>query len=165
MRGRSEFGRRAGRRGTPTGERGAAKPRGRGLGRATQIFKRICVINFKNLKICRSPAKAPSHEKHFAPLDVRGLWHARPLPSILPFTTHGLRPRKKPLTFTYFTLLKHAIDLCCAARGHALAVWLRLAPSALAHARAPLGGQTRSAPRNNNYKYIAFYFSHFSHHL
>ena len=24
--------------------------------------------------------KAPSHEKHFASLDVRGLWHARPLP-------------------------------------------------------------------------------------
>ena len=25
--------------------------------------------------------KAPSHEKHFASLDVRGLWHARPLPT------------------------------------------------------------------------------------
>jgi hypothetical protein len=47
----------------------------------------------KNFKKAISLAKAPSHEKHFAPLDVRGLWHARPLPSILPFTSHGLRPR------------------------------------------------------------------------
>ena len=29
-------------------------------------------------------------------------------------------------------MFKHAIDLRCAARGHALAIWLRLAQSALA---------------------------------
>ena len=45
-------------------------------------------------------------------------------------------------------LLKPAINLCCAARGHALAIWLRLALlSALL--LATLGDQTRSAPRNN----------------
>ena len=38
-------------------------------------------------------AKAPSHEKHFASLDVRGLWHARPLPTPPPLTSQGLRPR------------------------------------------------------------------------
>jgi hypothetical protein len=38
----------------------------------------------------------------------------------------------------------------CAARGHALAVFHILAKSALAPVRAPLGGQMRSAPRNNN---------------
>ena len=32
-------------------------------------------------------------------------------------------------------MLKQAIDFCCAARGHALAVWLRLAP--LSAKRAP----------------------------
>ena len=32
-------------------------------------------------KICGSLAKAPSHEKHFASLDVRGLWHTRPQPT------------------------------------------------------------------------------------
>ena len=55
--------------------------------------QRKCVIIAKNFKKAISLAKAPSHEKHFAPLDVRGLWHARPPPSILPFTSHGLRPR------------------------------------------------------------------------
>ena len=40
-----------------------------------------CFIIAKNLKKAISLAKAPSHEKHFAPLDVRGLWHARPLPT------------------------------------------------------------------------------------
>ena len=40
------------------------------------------------------------------------------------------------------------LKIFCAARSHALTVWLRLAPSALAHALAPLGGQTLSAPRN-----------------
>ena len=41
---------------------------------------------------------------------------------------------------------------CCAARGHALAVWLRLA--LLSPLRSdPLGGQTRSAPRNKYLKY------------
>ena len=74
-------------------ERGDCKPRGRGRGRRNiKIFK-IC----QKFKKAISLAKAPSHEKHFAPLDVRGLWHARPLPSILPFTTHGLRPRNTHL--------------------------------------------------------------------
>ena len=36
--GRSEFGRRAGRSGARTEERGAAKPRGRGLGQRNNIF-------------------------------------------------------------------------------------------------------------------------------
>ena len=35
---RSEFGRRAGRSGAETEERGAAKPRGRGLGQRNNIF-------------------------------------------------------------------------------------------------------------------------------
>ena len=30
--------------------------------------------------------------------------------------------------FSLFAPLKHATNLCCAARGHALAVWLRLVP-------------------------------------
>ena len=68
-------------------ERGECKWRGRGLGQ-----RNINCQKFK--KKAWSVAKAPSHEKHFAPLDVRGLWHARPLPSILLFTSHGLRPRK-----------------------------------------------------------------------
>ena len=34
---------------------------------------------------------------------------------------------------------KQAINLCCAARGHALAVFQLLAQSAIAHALAPLG--------------------------
>ena len=71
--------------------RSVAVPNGEGVasGSATLIAK-----NFKKAIFL---AKAPSHEKHFAPLDVRGLWHARPLPSILPFTSHGLRPRTPPL--------------------------------------------------------------------
>ena len=35
----------------------------------------------KNFKKSLIFTKAPSHEKHFATLDVRGLWHARPLPT------------------------------------------------------------------------------------
>ena len=50
-------------------------------GSATRVLKKRCSINLKKIKICGSYAKAPSHEKHFAPLDVRGLWHARPLPT------------------------------------------------------------------------------------
>ena len=52
-----------------------AVPNGEGVasGSATQ--------SAKNLKKAGSYAKAPAHEKHFAPLDVRGLWHARPLPT------------------------------------------------------------------------------------
>ena len=61
--------------------------------------QRQCFIISKNFKKAISLAKAPSHEKHFAPLDVRGLWHARPLPSILPFTSYGLRPRRKTSLF------------------------------------------------------------------
>jgi len=85
---RSEFGCRA----EPERSEGGwseAEPNREGVasGSATLIAK--------NFKKAISLAKAPSHEKHFAPLDVRGLWHARPLPSILPFTSHGLRPRKK----------------------------------------------------------------------
>ena len=67
--------------------RSVAVPNGEGeaSGSATLIAK--------NFKKAISLAKAPSHEKHFSTLDVRGLWHARPLPSILPITSHGLRPR------------------------------------------------------------------------
>ena len=46
--------------------------------------------------------------------------------------------------------------LCCAARGHALAIWHRYAaPRSIRprYARAPLGGQMRSAPRNNKIKF------------
>ena len=55
--------------------RSVAVPNGEGVasGSATLIAK--------NLKKAISLAKAPSHEKHFASLDVRGLWHARPLPN------------------------------------------------------------------------------------
>ena len=55
--------------------RSVAVPNGEGVaaGGATLIAK--------NFKKAISLAKAPSHEKHFAPLDVRGLWHARPLPT------------------------------------------------------------------------------------
>ncbi len=60
----------------------------------------------KNFKKAISLAEAPSHEKHFAPLDVRGLWHARPLPSILLFTSNGLWPRPPLLQ------LKIDIPLC-----------------------------------------------------
>ena len=49
-------------------------------GSATRVLKKVAIYA-KNLKICGSFAKAPSHEKHFAPLDVRGLWHALPLPT------------------------------------------------------------------------------------
>ena len=70
------------------------------LGVKTRSARRnITFKTSKNLKICRFFAKAPSHEKHFAPLDVWGLWHARPLPSILLFTSHGLRPRRKNIVF------------------------------------------------------------------
>ena len=63
---------------SPSGSEGGwseAQPNGEGVasGSATLIAK--------NLKKAISLAKAPSHEKHFAPLDVRGLWHARPLPT------------------------------------------------------------------------------------
>ena len=58
-------------------ERGAAKRRGRGLGRRNTKFLK----NAQNLKKIKNFAKAPSHEKHFASLDVRGLWHARPPPT------------------------------------------------------------------------------------
>ena len=65
------------------------RPRPRGLSsprvaRPTNLLRpaqRQCFIIAKNLKICGSLAKAPSHEKHFAPLDVRDLWHARPQPT------------------------------------------------------------------------------------
>ena len=52
------------------------------------------------------------------------------------------------------------VNKCCAARGHALAVWHRLAPSALAHARAPLGGQARSARAQHHNDYLLFIFFH-----
>ena len=53
--------------------RSVAVPNGEGVasGSATRVLKKNCGFS----------AKAPSHEKHFASLDVRGLWHARPLPS------------------------------------------------------------------------------------
>ena len=60
--------------------------------------------NCQKFKKAISLAKAPSHEKHFASLDVRGLWHARPPPSIPPFTSHGLRPRNKNILFQYIML-------------------------------------------------------------
>ena len=50
-------------------------------GQTRSVQRNITFKTSKNLKICWSLAKAPSHEKHFAPLDVRGLWHARPLPT------------------------------------------------------------------------------------
>ena len=75
--------------------RGLSSPRVARPTNSLRPAQRQCFIIAKNLKICRFFAKAPSHEKHFAPLDVRGLWHARPLPYILPFTSNGLRPRKK----------------------------------------------------------------------
>ena len=64
--------------------RSVAVPNGEGVasGSATLVLKKYCSINLKkNLKIFGFCAKAPAHEKHFAPLDVRGLWHARPLPT------------------------------------------------------------------------------------
>ena len=63
-------------------KRSVAVPNGEGeaSGSATRVLKKVSIYA-KNLKICGSFAKAPSHEKHFAPLDVRGLWHARPLPT------------------------------------------------------------------------------------
>ena len=54
---------------------------------------------------------------------------------------------------------KHATHLCCAARGHALAVWHPLALLSALRA-SPLGVQTRSAPRN-----IKFYLKIKNHHI
>ncbi|MBR1429018.1 MAG: hypothetical protein IJ590_02055 [Rickettsiales bacterium] len=63
-------------------ERSGAKRRGRGLGRRNTGFeKKLQYKHQKIKKIAGLYAKAPSHEKHFASLDVRGLWHARPLPT------------------------------------------------------------------------------------
>ena len=45
------------------------------------------------------------------------------------------------------TLLKPAINLCCAARGHALAVWLRLAPC---RSYAPTRSSAKLAPPARN---------------
>ena len=50
-------------------------------------------------------------------------------------------------------------NLCCAARGHALAIWLHLAlPSPLRS--DPLGGQTRSAPRNIKFFKLDIYIKY-----
>ena len=76
------------------------------LGEKTRSAQRnITFETSKNLKKAGFCAKAPSHEKHFASLDVRGLWHARPLPSILPFTSNGLRPRTITLLSFYNNFL------------------------------------------------------------
>ena len=53
-------------------------PNGEGVasGSATRVLKKICSHKpQKNLKICWFFTKSPSHEKHFALLDVLGLWH------------------------------------------------------------------------------------------
>ena len=63
-------------------------------------------------KICQKfkksyfPHQSPFARKAGSTLDVRGLWHARPLPSILLFTSHGLRPRTTHLSANYLYLFQ-----------------------------------------------------------
>ena len=57
-------------------------------------------------------------------------------------------------------MLENKSQWRCTARSHALAVWHRYAPprsTALAHARAPLGGQMRSAPAQHTFFLIEFF--------
>ena len=62
--------------------RSVAVPNGEGVasGSATRVLKKSCSISkkFKNLRVFR---QSPFARRAGAPSDVRGLWHARPLPT------------------------------------------------------------------------------------
>ena len=98
--------------------------------------KRFCIARPQSLtcqerrrSAAAAHAKGPARPVMKLALRAQGLW------------------RKDPQIFKFLAYIATFFqNPCCAARGHALAVWLRL---------ATLVGQTRSALRNN--KFIIWY--------